>query len=227
VRTYNTEINGPRIAWHALNWLLRRRGPATSPYPHAVAFFRSRPDEPHPDLQLLFGPFAFGVSEQGVVPYRHPAISCVVNACHPESHGELTLRDPNPQTAPLIRHAMFEHPEDMRRQIAGCRFARQLLAAAAFTPYATQEYLPGPGVETQEQWTQSVRSNSFLGYHPIGTCRMGQDNNAVVNPRLEVQGVSGLRVVDASVMPWHISANTNAATLMIAEKAAHMIRARH
>ena len=97
--------------------------------------------------------------------------------------------------------------------MAGCRIARQLLSAPAFAPWGTREYLPGPGVDDDAQWEAHIRRTSFLGYHPVGTCRMGNDDDAVVTPELAVRGVDGLSVADASVMPRLIAANTNAADL--------------
>ncbi|MBK6598963.1 MAG: GMC family oxidoreductase N-terminal domain-containing protein [Proteobacteria bacterium] len=224
VPTYNAEMASYRLALHLANWLVFRRGPATSPYPHGVAFVRSRPEEPQLDLQLLFGPFAFGFDERGIVPYAKPAVSLVINACRPNAKGRVRLRSADPAAAPVIEHRMFTDSEDLRRQVAGGRLARQMLQSAAFRPYLLREFLPGNGVETDADWEQAIRRTSFLGYHPIGTCRMGVDDQAVVTPELIVRGVAGLRVVDASIMPTHIAANTNAATMMIAEKAAAMIR---
>ena len=172
---------------------------------------------------MLIGAFAFGFDERGIVPYTKPAVSLVVNACRPRSSGRLRLRSADPLAAPRIEHSMFTDQEDLRRQIAGCRFARQILQSAAFSPHVIREFLPGPEVDTNAEWEETVRRTSFLGYHPIGTCRMGADQNAVVSPNLLVRGIAGLRIVDASIMPTHIAANTNAATLMIAEKAANMI----
>ncbi|HPF27959.1 MAG TPA: GMC family oxidoreductase N-terminal domain-containing protein [Steroidobacteraceae bacterium] len=223
VRTYNAEMASGRMALHLANWLLFRRGPATSPYPHGIAFLRSRPEEPIPDLQMMFGPFAFGFDERGIVPYTKPAVSLVVNACRPRSSGRLRLRSSDAAAPPIIEHQMYTDAEDLRRQIAGCRMARRILQSQAFKPYLLGEFLPGPAVASDEQLADSIRRTSFLGYHPIGTCRMGSDQNAVVSPSLEVHGVRGLRVVDASIMPTHIAANTNGATIMIAEKAADMI----
>ena len=228
VRTYNVEIGSWNIVRHMARWLLTGRGPASSPYPHAVAFVRSRREEPRPDLQLLFGPFAFGFDERGVIPYTQPAVSIVANACHPVARGRLRLRSPDPAAPPVIEHALLAEPEDLRRQIAACRLARRLLSSAAFRPYIIKEFQPGAGIQTDAQWEEHVRRTSFLGYHPVGTCRMGADAESVVTPALEVRGIGGLRVVDASVMPRQIAANTNAATLMIAERASDLIlAARH
>jgi choline dehydrogenase len=225
VRTYNVETSGPRMLRHVVHWMLTGRGPASSPYPHGVAFMRSRPEEPRPDLQMLFGPFAFDFDERGIIPYTKPAVSFVVNACHPESRGRLRLRSADPRAAPVIEHALLDDAEDLRRQIAGCRIARQILQSPAFRPYVLREFLPGPAVEDDAAFAEHVRRTSFLGYHPVGTCRMGADDAAVVTPELRVRGIAGLRVADASIMPRQVAANTNAAAMMIGEKGADLLLA--
>jgi choline dehydrogenase len=223
MHTFNMDAKPWPMLRNALYWLFTGRGPASSPYPHAVGFLRSSPDEPSPDLQFLFGPFAFSFDERGILPYLGPAVSIVVNTCRPRARGKITLRNADPSSPVKITHSLLADEDDLRRQVAGCRIARQLLQAKAFAPYVTGEYLPGPSADDDTAWQEHVRRTSFLGYHPVGTCRMGVDTNAVVDPRLRVRGATGLRVVDASVMPTLISANTNAATMMIAEKASGMI----
>ncbi len=224
VRTYNVEINTGRIAWHALRWLLFRTGPATSPYPHAVAFIRSDPSRLRPDLQVMFGPYSFSFSEAGIVPYLEPAVSATINPTHPRNPGRVLLRSARSEDTLRIEHQLLASGEDIAELIAGGRQMRDVFASAAFKPYVRRERLPGPDVVTDADWTDYLRRTAFLGYHPVGTCRMGTDpETSVVTPELEVRGVRGLRVVDASVMPTLISANTNAATLMIAEKAADLI----
>jgi choline dehydrogenase len=225
VRTYNVEMSSPRIVAHLASWLLFGRGPATSPYPHGLAFLRSTPEETSPDVQMLFGPFAFAFDERGIVPYTAPAVSLVVNTCRPVARGRIRLRSADPAAPPVIEHALLGEEEDLRRQIVACRFARRILESEAFRPYVLREFLPGSRVQTDEQWEEHVRRTTFLGYHPVGTCRMGADAGSVVTHALEVRGIAGLRVADASIMPRHIAANTNAAVLMIAEKAADLVLA--
>ena len=225
VSTYNVENTSWRAGLHLLRWLLTRRGPVSSPYPHGVGFLRSAADEPTPDLQLLFGPFAFGFDEKGVIPYDKPAVTVVVNACRPRTRGRVSLRSPAGDAAPRIEHHLLADADDLRRQLAGARFARRLLASAAFKPWVKSERLPGPGIQSDEEWAIYLRQTTALGYHPVGTCRMGIDAAAVVSPELEVTGVENLRVVDASIMPRLIAANTNAATIMIAEKASDLLLA--
>lgn len=225
VRTFNMDATPWRMFRNAVRWMFTGRGPASSPYPHAVAFLRSSADEPRPDLQFLFGPFAFSFDERGILPYLGPAVSIVVNTCRPRGRGRVTLRSADPLAPVRIEHALLADDDDLRRQVAGCRIARQLLQAPAFASYETREYLPGPATQDDDAWIEHIRRTTFLGYHPVGTCRMGNDDDAVVTPQLRVRGVEGLRVADASVMPRLVSANTNAATMMIGERAAEMILA--
>ena len=223
VHTYNMDARPLRMLRNALYWTLTGRGPASSPYPHAVAFLRSSPHEPRPDLQLLFGPFAFSFDEQGIRPYDGPAVSIVVNTCRPRARGRVRLRSADPIAPIRIEHELLADTDDLRRQIAGCRIARRLLESTAFRPWMRGEYLPGAEAQSDDQWIEHIRRTSFLGYHPVGTCRMGVDSGAVVTPRLALREIECVRVADASIMPRIVSANTNAATLMIGEKAAAMI----
>ena len=223
VSTYNTEINSWKILLHGLNWLLVGRGPATSPYPHAVAFIRSAPDEPQPDIQVQMGPYAFSFSEEGVIPYDRPAISAAVNVSYPRSRGHVRLRSADPEAPPVISHALLADNDDMDRLIKGCRQVREILNGPAFAPYRIGERLPGPDVQSDAEWRDFLRQTAFLGYHPAGTCKMGNDALAVTRPDLTVRGVDGLRVADASVMPSLTSGNTNATVMMIGERAADFV----
>jgi choline dehydrogenase-like flavoprotein len=124
-----------------------------------------------------------------------------------------------------IEHRLLDSPEDLRRQIAGCRIARRILQAPALQPFVLREFLPGTEAGTDAALEAHVRRTSFLGYHPVGTCRMGPDDADVVTPQLQLRGVAGLRVADASVMPRQVAANTNAAAMMIGEKGAELVLA--
>ncbi len=222
--TYNTEINSWKIVLHGLNWLLFGRGPATSPYPHAVAFIRSAPNEPQPDIQVQLGPYAFSFSEEGVIPYGRPAISAAVNVSYPRSRGRIRLRNADPEAPPVISHALLADEDDMHRLIRGCVQVRTLLNGSAFAPHRVGERLPGPEVQTDAEWRDYLQQTAFLGYHPVGTCRMGNDALAVARPDLTVRGVDGLRIADASVIPSLTSGNTNATVMMIGERASDLIQ---
>jgi choline dehydrogenase len=221
--TYNMDATGPRMALALLRWAFTRRGPATSPYPHAVAFFRSSPELAHPDIQLMFGPFAFAFSPEGVVPYRQPAVTVVAALNYPRGRGRLYLRSANPADRPVIDHQLLGDPHDVERLIRACRFVRTIMAQAPMQPALVRERLPGPACETDAEWEAHLRATTFLGYHPVGTCAMGA--GGVVDAQLRVHGVAGLRVADASIMPAPISGNTNAAAIMIGEKAADLVAA--
>ncbi len=219
-RTYNMEINGPRVPLHLLNWLLFRRGPVTSAYPHAVGFFRSNPALIAPDLQLMFGPFAFSMSPQGIVRYRKPAVTSVIALSYPKSSGRISLRSADPDAPLRIEHRLLDHPEDVAALVRGLRIVREVYRQPALAPHVIGERLPGAGLESDTDLEAYVRATSFPTNHPMGGCRMG----SVVGPDLKVIGVEGLRVVDASVMPRHVSGNINACVMMIGEKASDLIR---
>jgi choline dehydrogenase len=220
-RTYNMETSGPRMALALARWLFTRRGPATSPYPHGVAFFRSTPAAPLPDIQLMFGPFAFGFSPEGIVPYTKPAVTIVAALNYPKGRGRLRLRSAHPHDKPLIEHQLLGHPEDRARLVAACKQVRAIFAQPEIAQHLVGERLPGPACTSDEDWEAHLRATTFLGYHPIGTCAMGPDG--VVDAQLRVRGVGALRVADASIMPSPISGNTNAASIMIGEKAAQLL----
>lgn len=223
VSTYNTEINSPKIALHGLNWLLRGRGPATSPYPHAIAFLKSSPSLSSPDIQVQLGPYAFSFSEDGVIPYPRPAISAAVNLSYPSNCGQVRLTSANPDAAPIIDHQLLPDSQDIKQLTAACRQVRALFASGAFDSFRVAERLPGDEVQSDEQWATYLRSTAFLGYHGVGTCGMGNTDGHVVDNNLKVRGIDQLRVIDASVMPDLISGNTNAAVMMIAERASDLV----
>jgi choline dehydrogenase len=221
--SYNMDANGPRMALALLRWLVTRRGPATSPYPHAVAFLRSSPEVVSPDIQLMFGPFAFAFSPEGVVPYRRPAVTVVAALNYPKARGRLTLRSADPRDPPVIDHQLLGHPEDVDRLVKACRIVRDIMAQAPVAAAITGERLPGPACTSDADWEAHLKATTFLGYHPVGTCAMGP--HGVVDNRLRVRGLAGLRIADASIIPTPISGNTNAAAIMIGEKAADLVAA--
>lgn len=225
-RTFNQEINSARVAWHVLRWLVARRGPATSPYPHAVGFFRSREDLGHPNIQLMFGPFGFELTPHGVSPSKRPMVTLVVGLSYARTTGRLTLRSGDWRDPPRIAIAMLEDKRDIADLTAACRRARAIMAQQPIARHVRSELAPGPGVNTDSAWESYLRRTVDPTYHPIGTCRMAPDpGGGVVDPQLRVHGLEGLRVVDASVFPAHISGNTNAAVMMVAERAAQFILA--
>jgi choline dehydrogenase len=223
IRTLNTEVTPLRIVLHGLNFLFRGRGPATTSIGHGVAFIRDQPDAPAPTLQLAFSPIAYDFTPEGVRLYRKPAVMIAVNVCRPNGRGEIRLRSPDPFDSPVIDHQLLADEGDLQKLIYGGRAARKIFGSHAFSRYSIDERLPGRNVETDAQWTQYVKDAAFPMYHPCGTCRMGPDDRSVVSEDLRVKGISGLRVVDASIMPVVPSANTNVPTIMVAERASDLI----
>ncbi|MEQ8772840.1 MAG: GMC oxidoreductase, partial [Erythrobacter sp.] len=223
-RTFNQEINSARVAFHGLRWLLQRRGPATSPYPHAVGFFRSGEGTNRPDIQLMFGPFGFELTSEGVTPSKKPMVTLVVGLSYARSSGTLSLRSGDWRAPPRIALDMLSDPRDIADLTAASRFARDIMRQGAIASHVKGEIAPGDEVNTDDEWEDYLRRTTDPTYHPVGTCRMAPDTeHGVVDPRLRVHGADGLRVVDASVFPAHVSGNTNGAVLMVAERASEFI----
>jgi choline dehydrogenase-like flavoprotein len=201
----------------AAEYMLFRKGPITHNFADGGAFWWSDRIEGQPDLQLHFIPA--GAS----VPYRS---GCSVNCYHlrPRSRGSIKLQSADPRVAPLIDANYFAESHDMDRTIEGLRLCQSIMSKAALAPYLLREFAPGRAVESNEQYREYIRSSVQTGFHPAGTCRMGSDDEAVVDPQLRLRGIEGLRVCDASVMPSLVSSNTNAPTIMIGEKGADLIR---
>ena len=143
----------------------------------------------------------------------------------PESQGSIHVKSANPSAAPAIRPNFISDELDRTTLVSGMKLARQIIENPAMDPYRAYEMTPGVSVQTDEEWLQFARDNGQTVYHPIGTCKMGNDPMSVVDDQLRVHGIAGLRVVDASIMPTLTSGNTNAPVIMIAERAADMIKA--
>jgi 4-pyridoxate dehydrogenase len=192
-----------------------------------VAFLKSDPSRPLPDVQLLFtaAPLA---AWPYLKPFKAPfadGFATRVVATQPESRGSVKLASADPSAAPLIHQNFLASPKDWASLRAGFRVARDLAAQPAMQPFVGAEFLPGPNCQSDDEIDEHIRRTSITVHHPAGTCRMGADAGSVVDPELRVRGVAGLRVVDASVMPDLVCGNINAAVLMIAEKAADLIAA--
>ena len=205
-----------------LRYLFTKQGLGRENFLESGAFLKSRVGLEMPDLQFHFVNAVMwnhGNREQDRDGYT-------LHVCQlrPESRGEITLRSANPFDYPKIHANYLSTEEDKRALRDGLKMVRKILAAAPFDEYRGAEFKPGPEVKTDEQIDKYVAECSETLYHPVGTCRMGADEKSVVDGELKVRGVSGLRVIDASVMPTLIGGNTNAPTIMIAEKAADMIK---
>jgi choline dehydrogenase len=206
-------------------YLFSKNGPLTSNVAEAGAFVRSTPDLPAPDLQYHFAP-AFFVEHGFVKPPGH-GFSLGPALVTPKSRGHLALASTDPFAPPRIVGRHMSEGADMKAMVEGLKLARRILGAAAFDRYRGAEFLPGAQAKTDSDLEAHVRATAELLYHPAGTCRMGKDAMSVVDPMLRVQKVEGLRIADTSVMPVVTRGNTNAPTLMIAERLAAWIGAQH
>lgn len=208
---------------YLLEWLLRRSGPLTSSVAEAFAFVRSRPGLPAPDLQFHFAPAYF--VDHGFDEFDGHAFTLGPVLISPRSRGSLRLRSADPAAKPRILTNSLAEAEDLAALVAGVKIAREIAASEPLASVCLREMLPGTGESSDEDLAEEIRRHAELLYHPVGTCRMGTDDGAVVDAELRVRGVEGLRVVDASIMPLIPGGNTNAPTIMVGERAADLIRA--
>lgn len=202
-----------------LKFLTQRRGMLTSNVGEAVAFGRSDPSLDVPDLEFIFAPVPF-IDHGQVDPPGH-GLTIGTILLQPESRGTVRIAGPDASTAPIIDAGYLTAPADLPRLVEGVRQCQALFATAALKPHVSGPMEPGPDETDLEAF---VRAQSETLYHPAGTCRMGSDEQSVVDPQLKVRGVDGLRVVDTSILPGVIRGHTHAPTIMVAEKAADLIR---
>lgn len=223
--TVNSDSRGLPAIRHGLDFLLRGRGAISSSMCHAQAFVHTRPGLAAPDVQVSFTAFAFEINEVGrAVLGADPAISLTVCLARPSSRGTVRLRSADPFAPPVIKHRLLGMEEDVATLARGIEIGREILKQPAIADYIVEEMRPGVGVQG-DAIADYLRQASIPLYHPVGTCRMGQDADAVVGPDLQVRGVDGLWVADASVMPTIPIGNTNATAIMIGDKGAdHVLK---
>ncbi|HUK94014.1 MAG TPA: GMC family oxidoreductase N-terminal domain-containing protein [Gaiellaceae bacterium] len=204
-------------------YLLLRRGPLTSNVAEAVGLVRTQPQLEAPDLELLFAPVLF--VDEGLTQSEEHGLTIAAIGLQPASVGRVELRSADPLEPPGIDPGYLSDPhgEDLHVLLHGTRLARRILASRALAPYVTEELTPGDAAQSDDELAGQVRARAQTLYHPVGTCRMGTDAGAVVDPELRVRGIDGLRVVDASVIPRVPRGHTNWPTVMIAEKAADLV----
>jgi choline dehydrogenase len=210
-------LAGAESSANLLRFLIGRRGMLTSNVGEAVAFIRTSPDEPAPDIELVFAPGPF--INHGLTPPPGHGLTIASILLQPESRGHLSLNG----REVVIDPGYLTAEADIRRQVAGLGKARELFETAALGPLAGPPMDPYWDARTDEELARWIRERSETIYHPVGTCRMGEDADSVVDPALKVRGIDALRVVDASIMPVINRGHTHAPTVMIAEKAADLI----
>jgi choline dehydrogenase len=214
----------PRKVLAMAQYMLFRAGPLAANGVTAGAFARSDPRLERPDLQFNFSPWSYASRDaRGAVAHPFPGFSLSAVHLRPDSRGSVNIKSPDPLSPPVIRFNFLETQSDLQALTAGMRFARKFTQQAALAPYVAEELLPGPAVNTDAEFAVNIRANANSNLHPVGTCRMGSEGDTVVDPRLRVHGIRGLRVADASIMPTVPAGNTNAPSIMIGEKAADMI----
>jgi choline dehydrogenase len=223
--TYDRYAKPHMSALAALQYLFTRTGPVASSLFETGGFWYADPNARSPDIQMHLG-LGSGI-EAGVSAMPQGGVTLNSAYMRPRSRGTVRLASADPKVAPLIDPNYWEDPLDREMSIRGLKLAREIMAQSALKPYVLAERLPGPGVVTDQDYFDYACRHAKTDHHPVGTCRMGADAGAVVDPTLRFNGIEALRVVDAAVMPTVVSSNTNAATIMIGEKAADMIRAVH
>ena len=204
-----------------LEYLFFKTGPLTMPPSQLGAFARSDPSRPSANIEWHVQPLS--LDKFGDPLHKFNAITPSVANLQPTSRGHVRIQDADPLQAPAITLNYLSTDEDLQVAVAGLRFTRRIMAAQALARFEPQEWKPGPELESDEALAHAARDLGTTIFHPVGTCKMGSDPLAVVDDRLAVHGVAGLRVIDASVMPRITSGNTNAPTVMIAEKGAEFV----
>lgn len=212
----------PHIFKNLFTYFTQKKGPLSSNIGEAGAFVRSSPDEIAPDIQYHFGPCYF-LNHGFDNPTKGNGLSIGGKVLVPKSKGTVRLASANPTTKALIDHNYLSDSDDMRKSIWGFKLGQELAMSKALAPYRGEPFVPNQLMKDDEAIADVIRETAQTLYHPVGTCKMGQDDQSVVNDRLQVHGIKGLRVIDASIMPTLCRGNTNAPTIAIAEKGALMI----
>lgn len=203
-------------------YLLFKKGPLSSNVAEGGAFVKTNIDAPAPDIEILFAPVFYMNHGFDNPPGHGFAMGVVLQ--HPKSSGQISLRSPDPFAAPKIHPNYFADESDIVTLIEGVKLGRRIANANALTPYRGEEVWPGKDARNDESLTAFLRATTETLYHPVGTCKMGTDETAVVDPKFRVRGVEGLRVVDASVFPTQTNGHPNAIVIAVAEKAAELIQ---
>ena len=220
--TLNDELSNPLQKMRAgLQYIFTRSGPLSMAASQVYAFSRTRLANERPDIQYHFQPLSADSPGEGLHPFS--AITASVCQLRPESRGHIHVKSTDANVHPSIVPNYLSTYLDCQTAIESVRFTRAIMSSDAMKEHIAEELLPDPEAHTDDELLDQARTIANTIYHPVGTCRMGADDKAVVDSRLRVNGVSGLRVVDASIMPEIVSGNTNAPTIMIAERAADMI----
>lgn len=221
--TLNERTRGLRLVREIALYYISGTGVLTRLGPLVFGFVRTEPSLSAPDVQLIMAPASYDRARAGHLESK-PGVTVVINQCRPESRGSIHIRSPAAFSQPAIRMNFLSAQTDRHCTIAGMQIARKIMQHPAIAKYIEFEHYPGKKVQSYDEWLDYARRTGGTMYHLVGTCKMGNDPMAVVDDRLRVHGLAGVRVIDASIMPTVPSGNTYAPTLMVAEKGADMIK---
>jgi choline dehydrogenase len=223
----NERSHGVRLVGEVIRYAFTRKGLLAASPSHAGGYLRTRPGLETPDMQLYFAPASYAPGRYGTSDLdTQPGMTLGCSQLRPESIGHVKALSADPAAKPEIQPNYLADPIDRDALLAALKYLRKLLATPPLAGFVIRENLPGPSVQSDDEWMAHARATGSTTYHPVGTCKLGIDPMAVVDPAsMKVMGLQGLRVADASVMPTMVSGNTYAATNMIAEKASDLIAA--
>ncbi|MCR9073851.1 MAG: GMC family oxidoreductase N-terminal domain-containing protein [Alphaproteobacteria bacterium] len=225
--SYNERMSGlPSRGWQFLRYLMTRRGFMAMPSAPVIGFLKTRADLETPDIQVHVMPYVIRDAARRLL-HEWPGMSMTCYQLRPESLGSIHVRSADAREHPEIRFNFLSDAVDRQTMIDGLRLIRKVAEAEPLDPIRGEEVEPGSGVTSDQALLDYIRRTANTAFHPVGTCRMGPSDECVVDSRLRVHGISGLRVADASIMPTMVSGNTNAASIMIGEKASDMILEDH
>lgn len=223
--TLTSDLNNPlRSLMHGLKYIFNGSGALATCIGHAHALAYTREGLEAPNAQIIFAPLSYDLTESGPKPYRKPAVGVGIGLCRIQSRGEIKLRSADPLAPPVIDYSLLDSEDDVAQLREAVRLTRKIFNSKKFSHYFVDERLPGEELESDEQIDDYIRETSGLMFHPCGSCKMGQDEMAVVDENLQVRGLKGLWVADASIFPTVPAGNINATCIMVGEKAASLIQ---
>ena len=222
--SYNDRARGLNLLGQVLKYLTTGGGFLSLPSAPLLAFLKTRPELETPDVQMHLVPYAVKDPKRRKL-HAFPGMTLACYQLRPESLGSIHIRSAEPKAEPAIRFNFLADQIDRDAAIEGFKMMRRIVGAAPMSRFRGEEYSPGQAIDTDAAIEQWIREHAETAYHPIGTCRMGPGTNAVVDDRLKVHGLAGLRVADASIFPTMPSGNTNAPSIMVGEKCADLIKA--